>query len=582
MKAFLVLWAVLFVAACKPPVEPGPKPTPDPRGPPEGQDGSECVTSNNCDGGSCLPSVNGWQEGYCTTLDCREGCNGDDSVCISFLDGSSLCLDGCESTGDCRFGYVCREVDASATKVCFPGEADGPAAGRIGAACASDDDCGGAAECDTSFPGGYCVLQGCAGLCDEGSACVDDGDGVRCLDACLETRDCRVGYLCEEGICRPAEETPADVAFDVTATALGIDCEAAESLGEEDGTLLWSIPFEVSEAATTYTVVPLVRRGAVRPTALVTPSQRVDLVTDYRHHNVRAQEFQAFSQSGQGTQGAVSIDWPIMVPYAPQYADLLEPGAHAIEVSTNLDAPCLYVLETVEPGRSLDLDIYMVGTELDADAARTDGDLNEVLQRVEELLLLAGIGLGEVQFRDVPREIGERYAFVRDLREVKRVTAYGAPRDATRQGHLVVDVFLVEDIQIRDATVLGLSAGLPGAPGLHGNAGNGLVFTVADLGDDNDFVAHIMAHELGHYLGLRHTTEIVRGTGTDEEATIEALLGTTDPIEDTPFCDRLLQRLPTCPDVENLMFPAAPLGNLDPVLTASQGAVLESSALVKP
>lgn len=557
---------------------------PNAGGPAQGLDGSACSADSSCDGAVCLTSGTGWQGGYCTTLDCLEGgCHGPEATCVGFLDGTSLCLDRCESQTDCRVGYRCRPIDATGTRVCYRNDEDGPPAGHIGADCDSAADCAEDLSCEPDLPGGYCTKTDC-GSCPDGAACVEQDGASRCMDRCEQTRDCRIGYVCDavagSSVCQPAHTAPPAISFSSSEEALGIRCGGTE-LARESGRIHWRLEFEIPDQTTSYIVTPFVKTGSIRPLTLTHPGGRLDLVEDYRHLNLRVTEFQFYDQESTGTYGVVAFDWPIFVPYAPRYQELVVPGPHTLEVVTSVAEPCLYVTTSSGAGTRLDLNVHFIGVEgYGAASAPTDADLTAVFGRVNEILGAAGVTLGEVAFFDAPREIGERYSVVRSLSEVKRATAFGVPRDETLRGHLNVDVFLVQDIAVDGATVLGLSAGLPGPPGLHGNSGNGLLFTTADLGTDNDFVAHVMAHELGHYLGLRHTTEVVRGTGSDQEAQIEALLGTADPIEDTPVCSRLVFNPGGCPDLDNLMFPSAPLEPIDPVITPGQTAVLRGNPLL--
>ncbi|MBT3219901.1 MAG: hypothetical protein HN348_12495, partial [Proteobacteria bacterium] len=86
-------------------------------------------------------------------------------------------------------------------------------------------------------------------------------------------------------------------------------------------------------------------------------------------------------------------------------------------------------------------------------------------------------------------------------------------------------IFLVEEISNSSQggdTILGLSAGPPGAAAIHGTSKSGVVISAADLKSAPTDVAKIMAHESAHFLGLFHTTE--KG-GTQ-----------FDPLDDTPVC----------------------------------------------
>lgn len=547
-------------------------------GPPPRHDGAACGSPRLCDGGACLTPLEGWRGGYCTTEDCEGGCNGDDAQCAKFLDGTSLCLDGCESARDCRPGYQCRQLSSSGHKVCYRHTGDGPLAGAIGSDCESDADCK-ESTCDTSVRGGYCVGD-CNKDCRDDLTCASWGGKDRCVSSCKETRDCRVGYVCDDSVCRESAGTPAPFEFGVTEDVLGVTCNATK-VGESDVGTSWEVEYTVSAGAPSYTLVPFVRQGTLRPTKIRLPSGgAIDLVTDYVHHNIRATEFQFFDQESEGVFGEVAFDWPIMVPYSPDLVALLESGTHTLEVTSSLEAPCIYVLEGNASAAVLDINVIFAGLEgYNAAMATSDRDLREVFETVDRLFQVANLRVGEVRYYDAPREIAERYAHIRDETDLRRATAFGAPRDQSLRGHLNVDVFLVSRMQLGGGSVLGISAGLPGPPGMHGNPANGLVFTGADLGSDNDFVAHIMAHELGHYLGLRHTTEMVHNL--EQGVEVQKILRTTDPIADTPECMSPYLQTGSCPDLFNLMFPVAAQGIGTPNLTAGQGAVLRYNPLFK-
>lgn len=78
-----------------------------------------------------------------------------------------------------------------------------------------------------------------------------------------------------------------------------------------------------------------------------------------------------------------------------------------------------------------------------------------------------------------------------------------------------VNVFIVEALDY----TRGHAGGIPGPPGLAHTRASGIVIqTPARLGGHGD----LLVHELGHFLGLRHTSELAEGI--------------TDPIMDTPEC----------------------------------------------
>ena len=125
--------------------------------------------------------------------------------------------------------------------------------------------------------------------------------------------------------------------------------------------------------------------------------------------------------------------------------------------------------------------------------------------------------------------------------------------------------------------LFGIASGLPGPAGLHGTRASGVVSTAEYFGqsfenplvpgeivEGNAYTGLILAHEIGHYLGLFHTSEI---DGSRH-----------DPIADTPECAP--EDFPlACPDLGNLMFPLAVPGN--DALTAGQAHTVRASPLTK-
>jgi hypothetical protein len=98
-------------------------------------------------------------------------------------------------------------------------------------------------------------------------------------------------------------------------------------------------------------------------------------------------------------------------------------------------------------------------------------------------------------------------------------------RTASPANPRTLTFFLVDEISnitAGGATILGLSAGPPGAAGINGTSKSGVIVSAIDYADAPDDVAKIMAHEGGHFLGLYHTSEKDGGT--------------FDPLPDTTKC----------------------------------------------
>jgi len=115
----------------------------------------------------------------------------------------------------------------------------------------------------------------------------------------------------------------------------------------------------------------------------------------------------------------------------------------------------------------------------------------------------------------------------------------------------IVNVFFLEDFAGGDS-LGGITGGVPGSFGsMNGN--NGVLINVGTLLADGSAIsiqetAEATFHEMGHLLGLFHTTE--------------ARFSFVDVIDDTPFCDQAVHDANNdgvanaleCPDAANPMF----------------------------
>jgi hypothetical protein len=185
---------------------------------------------------------------------------------------------------------------------------------------------------------------------------------------------------------------------------------------------------------------------------------------------------------------------------------------------------------------TLDLAFVLVTEALDAASAATDPSVVRMRETLATYLGRAGLSLGAVTFADASPEVKARYALgvnaddsspCGDVATILRLAAPGN----------VMSLFLVSSFTSADpGTVLGIDGTIPGPASVGGTVASGALASAEDLhtgasacgGLPNpqacgaDETAYIVAHEMGHFLGLYHDTE---WTGT-----------LFDPVKDTPTC----------------------------------------------
>jgi hypothetical protein len=189
------------------------------------------------------------------------------------------------------------------------------------------------------------------------------------------------------------------------------------------------------------------------------------------------------------------------------------------------------VVATRAPGRGvLDLNVFYVG----GGSELVKGGFHPGEPRVRAMLTqfdmrlraMGGLSLGEVNEFDVVGALREELMVLNvPRRKVGERTVEGRPERLDELFRLSaglelpgVNVFIVGDM----GDYIGIAGGIPGPLGLHGSERSGLALA-ADLMGDMVGADQVLLHEIGHFVGLFHTSE---SSGT-----------VLDPLSDTPECD---------------------------------------------
>lgn len=525
-----------------------------------GSIGSACGTDTDCnDGLTCLTN---FVFGYCSAECVSDAECGDDGRCVDQGGGVLRCMDACESNRQCRFAYSCADPDGGGG-VCDLDQGTtavrNPAGAEDGAPCVNDISCkGGVCITGEDFPEGYCSTRDCGvvGCASETSTCVQLQRESFCFAPCGVSTDCREGYSCtalETGgqVCYskpPASAPPAD---DPNNASVDIRCDTTQLTGG-----LRQARFTIGAGTLGFAVVPFSpAQNEVEPVSMTLPNgQNFDFNTQYSFQTINSLLL-----------GVIS---PMFFPAAPQFeSTLVMPGEYTFEFRSIDAGACYYVVEQTALGSTIDLNFYFVGVpNLNAASAENNSDFQAVLSEFSRIYQNAGINVGTVRVADITGDNLQRYQIVRDFGDIYRLISLSQSPGPTLDEALSVNVFLIKGFNISEIPgLLGLSAGIPGVPAVHGNGGAGLVFTTENLTFDPASLGQTMAHEVGHFLGLRHTSE--RGGSA------------FDPINDTPTCGDPEDAY-SCPDLNNLMFPFS-IDVDQRGITAGQRFVLQRNPLVK-
>ncbi len=268
--------------------------------------------------------------------------------------------------------------------------------------------------------------------------------------------------------------------------------------------------------------------------------------------------------------GARRGSFSVLLPNTPTLA--FAPGMWTFYlqsslVDTTVDVQVIYKTSTTSPGAgTIDANLFFVGLpNLSAKSAPTDPNFQTILSTVRSLYSQVGVTLGNLTYIDITGADAARFTVLDgfDLASLLQLSNHPQARKEA------VNIFLVYEICYPGCGgVGGIDGSIPATP-IRGTGESGLVVQMADFPNGLETLGIVFAHEMGHWLGLFHTTEV---SGLQ-----------FDPLPDTPECTRVPydtdnNRIVTVQecinlDATNVMFWTG--GNVpNTVLTPDQGFVM--------
>jgi len=480
--------------------------------------------------------------------------------------------------------------------------------------CSTGEDCE-TPDCNVHYPGGYCTLW-CSntGDCPEGAKCYSDpqsGDKM-CWKSCSAPGDCRADQFCGGGVCTPkCWETSCE---------LGYECDGDSGLCEEIGTEPCVPTDEVCDGVDND--CDNIKDEGCGPSLAPHPNVEVDDLglVDVGGGGI-SKTLKAWVDDDTTTLTLLAIDadgsdeimafWKVYAPDDTLLVNASDPlespiraypdiGALTAQIPNTPDVPVqtgvyefsiyregdvqgnawVYVVKTTRPQTTtsfMDLNFWFVGTpNLTAQSAQTSTKFTKVRNTFVQVMNAYGVTVSQVNYFDVIGVAAQKYTFIDvggesyTVDEQAELLALTADLPDDNRG---INVFFVQGFT--GYSLLGKAGGIPGPPLLQGSYHSGVVLSTYDYywyGPNKaaSKVAETMAHEVGHQLGLFHTTE---SDGSFH-----------DPLGDTPECtndwngDDLVDAW-ECEDDggDNLMFWSA---NLSAVLTPDQKYVIHHNAMM--
>ena len=230
-------------------------------------------------------------------------------------------------------------------------------------------------------------------------------------------------------------------------------------------------------------------------------------------------------------------------------------------VASTADVTILARTQPIPEAGVLKLHLHFTGAGgLTAENAPTNERLAAGVAAASEIMATAGVKVVVAGYHDVPGVEDDPTLLalestIGNPNDLSKLLLLGQSEDVSALNLFFVNSIYKDGDFAGGGLVLGIAAGIPGPAFLGASYRSGVVVALFEQGEGEDYLGNVIAHEVGHYLGLYHTTESVGNLH-------DTLLDTEED------------------DSENLMFWA--YSQDQKKLSPDQGVVIRSHPLVLP
>ncbi|RJO66483.1 MAG: hypothetical protein C4523_12420 [Myxococcales bacterium] len=214
----------------------------------------------------------------------------------------------------------------------------------------------------------------------------------------------------------------------------------------------------------------------------------------------------------------------VFLPNTPRLPFM--PGTYVISIGSVIASDDIHVRFFVKPQRPedqpddrLNVNFWFVGLSgLNASNAASHVEFSRSVRVFTDCLGTGNIRLGEIAYHDLGGDDATGLSVITGIGEFRKLLRKSAAADNDWPNIFFIRSFDGDDLE----GVIGLAGHIPGPPTVQGTAFSGVAVSMEYFEGFPRITGMVMAHELGHWLGLFHTSEY---TGTFHDA-----------LNDTPQC----------------------------------------------